>query len=96
MPPRRRVPKRRNVALTLAQIVELSIGPNSLRESEFDSEADRRAAWEAHRPRLIAHVRESDELPWAWCEFVGDKLPRGVRRSREPDFADEGSHHGAM
>ena len=49
--------------LTLAQQIELAIGPRE--RSAFAGEAERRAAWERHRQELLA-LEAPDRRPWAW------------------------------
>lgn len=49
--------------LTLAQQIELAIGPG--RASAFADDGSRRRAWERHRAALLA-LEPPGGRPWAW------------------------------
>jgi hypothetical protein len=50
-------------ALTLAQRIELVIGPSGA--SAFAGDEERRRAWERHRTELLA-LEPPGRRPWAW------------------------------
>lgn len=50
-------------SLTIAQQIELAIGPRD--RSAFAGDAERRAAWERHRLELLA-LEAPGRRPWAW------------------------------
>lgn len=52
--------------LTLAQQIELAIGPGEA--SAFPSEDDRRMAWERHRAELLS-LEPPGGRPWAWWVY---------------------------
>ncbi|MCW2992014.1 MAG: hypothetical protein JWM73_2608 [Solirubrobacterales bacterium] len=52
--------------LSLAQLVELAVGPG--RASAFASDAERRAAWERHRAEILAREPPGGR-PWAWRAY---------------------------
>lgn len=53
----------RRSALSVAQQIELEIGPGPV--SAFASDAERRDAWERHRAALLA-LEPAGRRPWAW------------------------------
>lgn len=68
MPIRRRVAKRRFSELTFPELLELRIGPGHT--SAFESDKDRRAAWEFHRDDILADASPA-HVPWAAVEYDG-------------------------
>jgi len=79
-PRRRRVDKRRSQELTLDQMFELTIGPRGA--SVFASDADRRAAWEAHRDELLAIWEAEAVRPWAFWRYEPGLPPELRERDR--------------
>jgi hypothetical protein len=66
---RRRVPPKLR-QLTFDEELELICGPghdaNGNFVSAFQDEAERRAAWEANRERLMDDMEGKPGQPWAW------------------------------
>lgn len=52
--------------LTLAQRMELAIGPGAA--STFADDMERRTAWERHRAELMA-LEPPGRRPWAWWQY---------------------------
>lgn len=74
MPPKRRVPKGRRNVLTWEQEIELWLGQRSDNQSAFDSDKDRREAWNAHRDTLM-----QDGRCWAWWRYDCPKHLQDVK-----------------
>lgn len=91
---RRIIPGASGVALTPAQELELRSGPDFAtamaarpwRRSLFRSEADRRAAWEAHAERLTDDDAEPGQRPWAfWRYEIKREDLAGAPDKRDPE-----------
>ncbi len=77
MPTLRRHQSRRHYTLSIRMLLELLSGPHG-GTSSFTDEADRLAAWEAHRERLMR--RDAPSLrPWAFWHYD----------SGRPDLAED-------
>jgi hypothetical protein len=74
-----RSPKRRRNRLTLAQDFALKSG-----NTGFDSEAERRAAWENHGAEIMETWRHPARRPWAWWKYEMNVDPPRKHDPRSP------------